>query len=169
MQMKMRLLDGESGHSVGRQLLKELYTSAMGQPMPRILIAERGKPYFEGDDLHFSISHTEKRAVCVISRCPVGVDAEEADREIDLRLAQKILSPGEYAQYQSAQDKRLALLTFWVLKEAYLKCTGEGLRRYPDHTEFSLTDNRVSLCDGCLIAVIEDAEKLLRSKKPVTG
>lgn len=169
MQMAICLLEGRTGHDAGRALLEALYTAHTNAPLPPILLTDRGKPYFKDGLLHFSISHTEKRAVCVLSERPVGVDAEEADRKIDLRLAEKILSPGEYAQYQQAEDKRLALLTFWVLKEAYLKCTGEGLRRYPNHTDFALTDNRVTLRDGCLIAVIEGAENLPWDTKPISG
>ena len=85
----------------------------------------------------------------------LGMDAEELDREINLKLAQKILSPMEKAQFDVAEDKRLALLTFWVLKEAEAKRTGEGLRGYPNHTDFSLDDPRVTQMDGCIVAVLE--------------
>ena len=83
----------------------------------------------------------------------MGIDAEELDRDINLRLADKILSPMEKAQFDAAEDQRMALLTFWVLKEAQAKYTGEGLRGYPNKTEFSLTDPRVRTMEGCLVAV----------------
>ena len=88
----------------------------------------------------------------------VGIDAEELDRNISLKLAEKILSPMEKAQYDAAPDKRRALLKFWVLKEAAAKLSGEGLRGYPDHTQFSLEDPRVTEIDGCLVAVLQDKE-----------
>ena len=105
--------------------------------------------------LHFSISHTKHHAFCVLSEAPVGIDAEELDREITLDLANKILSPTEMEQFQRADDPRLALLKFWVLKEAAGKCTGKGLQLWPNHTSFSLTDPRVQEIDGCLVAIIE--------------
>ena len=74
---------------------------------------------------------------------------------MSLRLAQKILSPGERAQFEAASDPRKALLTFWVLKEAAAKLSGEGLRGYPNKTNFSLDDPRVTEIDGCLVAVME--------------
>ena len=40
-------------------------------------------------------------------------------------------------------------------KEAAAKLSGEGLRGYPNHTNFSLDDPRVQQIDGCLVAVIE--------------
>ena len=55
-----------------------------------------------------------------------------------------------------AQDKHYALLKFWVLKEAAAKLSGEGLRGYPNHTDFSLEDPRVTEIDGCLVAVLEE-------------
>ena len=119
-------------------------------------MTHRGKPYFSDGSCHFSISHTKDHVFCILADCPVGIDAEEETRQIDLRLAEKILSPKEKEQYDKAADKRLALLRFWVLKEASAKCTGEGLQGYPNQTNFSLDDPRVTKIDGCLVAVIRE-------------
>ena len=148
-------LDDLTGHEAGRRLLAELYRRETGRDLPKILTTDRGKPYFPDSDLHFSISHTPHHAFCVLSEYNVGIDAEEVDRNINLKLAGKILSPGERAQYESAADPRTALLTFWVLKEAAAKLSGEGLRGYPNHTDFSLDDPRVTQIDGCIVAVLE--------------
>lgn len=143
------------GHEAGRALLEEMVVAHTGNPMPPIGVTDRGKPYFTEGSLHFSISHSKGHVFCALSDRPIGIDAEEADRAISPALAEKILSPGEYAQWQQAPDPRSALLTFWVLKEAQAKCTGEGLRGYPKDTDFSLADARVQLLHGCLVAVIE--------------
>ena len=155
MRMAHCLLNGMSGHEAGRKLLSELYRAETGQECPRILRTDQGKPYFGDSSLHFSISHTKHHAFCVLSDRNVGIDAEELDRKPSLRLAEKVLSPGEKAQYDAAPDKAKAFLTFWVLKEAEAKLTGEGLRIYPNHTHFSLEDPRVTEIDGCLVAVME--------------
>ena len=84
----------------------------------------------------------------------MGLDAEEVDRDINLALAEKILSPSEREQFDAAEDKRRALLTFWVLKEAQAKLTGKGLRGYPNHTNFRLDDPRVEEIEGCLVAML---------------
>ena len=149
-------LKGITGHEAGRLLLARLYREETGEDLPPIAVTERGKPYFEDSSLHFSISHTKKHAFCVLSREKVGIDAEEKERNIDLRLADKILSPTEKQQFDAAEDKRLALLRFWVLKEAAAKATGEGLRGYPNHTAFSLDDPKVTEINGCLVAVVEE-------------
>lgn len=151
MKLLWKQLSGQNGHEAGLALLKELY----GAPLPPTQKTKRGKPYFTDIPLHFSVSHTKHHVFCVLSDHPIGIDAEEADRDINLNLAKKILSPNEQLQFEAATDKRRALLTFWVLKEAYVKCTGEGLTPYPNHTDFSLSDPRVSEIDGCLVAVIE--------------
>ena len=149
-------LNGRTGHEAGRVLLADAYRELTGEALPPILLEERGKPYFPGSPWHFSISHTKGHAFCVLSDRPVGIDAEELDRNINLGLAEKILSPSEKARFDAAPDKRLALLTFWVLKEAAAKLSGEGLRGYPNQTDFSLEDPRVRKLDGCLVAVIEN-------------
>ena len=106
--------------------------------------------------MQFSITHTKRHVFCALSDRPIGIDAEEADRKINRLLAEKILSENEKNQYDQAEDKKKALLTFWVLKEAAAKCTGEGIRGYPNQTDFSLDDPRVKTMDNCLVAVIEE-------------
>ena len=150
------LLEKEPGHQAGRRLLAQLYRTQTGQEMPAIAVSDRGKPYFPDGKLHFSISHTKHHAFCVLADKPIGLDAEELDRDIDLHLAEKILSPVEYAEFSAAEDKRRALLTFWVLKEAAAKATGDGLRGYPKNTNFTLSDPRVFLMDGCVLAIIQE-------------
>ena len=136
--------------------MRELYRQETGEDLPEIRITDRGKPYFPESLWHFSISHTTKHAFCILSRNNVGLDAEELDRKVNLKLAEKILSPSEKQQFDAAENKEKALLTFWVLKEAAVKLSGEGLRGYPNHTNFSLEDPRVMELDGCILAVMEE-------------
>ena len=153
-----RAIEPNRGHAAGRELLAELYRTHTGRELPPVRIADRGKPYFEGDALHFSISHTRRHVFVALSDRPIGIDAEEIDRNINLRLAEKILSPAESERYDAAADQRAALLRLWVLKEAQAKCTGEGLRGYPNQTDFSPDDPRIFVKDGCYVAVIEEDE-----------
>ena len=155
MRIKWERLEGRSGHDVGRRLLAQLYREERGTDCPPVLTAHRGKPYFEDCSLHFSITHTKKHAFCVLSHRPVGIDAEEKDRHIHLRLAEKILSAQEKLRFDAAQDQQDALLRLWVLKEAAAKLTGDGLRGYPNHTDFSPNDTRIQEIDGCYVAVFE--------------
>ena len=149
-------LSGLTGHEAGRKLLAEMYREETGESLPEIAVTDRGKPYFPEGNWHFSISHTPRHVFCVLSRNNVAIDAEELDRKINLRLAEKILSSGEKQQFDAAENQEKALLTFWVLKEAAAKLTGEGLRGYPNHTNFALDDPRVTETDGCVVAVMEE-------------
>ena len=151
MQLLYMRLNGQDGHSAGRELLEALF----GRPLPEIAHTKLGKPYFVDSPLHFSISHTPKHAFCVLSDRPVGIDAEEKTRQINPPLAEKLLSPTELEQYKNADDPNRALLTFWVLKEAMGKCTGEGMQLWPNHTQFTLDDPRIQEIDGCIVAIIE--------------
>ena len=149
-------LEGRSGHETGRILLEKLWRENFGEKLPEIQVGHRGKPFFPDNSWYFSISHTKRRAFCVLAEHPVGMDAEEMDRDIRPALAEKILSPAEKAQYNAAEDKRTALLRFWVLKEAAAKLTGEGLRGYPNHTNFSLEDPRILETNGCFVAILKE-------------
>ena len=154
-------LNGCSGHDAGRQLLGQLFEAHVGGEMPEISVAEGGKPYFIAGNWHFSISHTKKHAFCALSDAPIGIDAEEADRKIDLRLADKILSPAEKARFDAAENKQQALLWLWVLKEAAAKLSGKGLRGYPNHTDFELSDSRIRIIDGCYVAILQEDDYVI--------
>ena len=149
-------LNGLDSRVAGKLLLAQMYEEHTGEAMPPIEKAPRGKPYFPGSDLHFSITHTKTTVFCAISDREIGIDAEDLDRKVSPSLAQKILSPAEYAQFELVPEaeRNEALLRFWVLKEAAAKCSGMGLRGYPNHTEFQLDDPRVQKLGGCMVAVI---------------
>lgn len=149
-------LNGLDSRVAGQLLLKSMYEEFVGGEMPQIAKMSRGKPYFVDSKLHFSITHTRKTVFCALSDVSVGIDAEEMNRTVTLSMAEKILSPHELAQYEALpqEERNDALLRFWVLKEAEVKCSGLGLRGYPNHTDFSLQDPRVTEMDGCYVAVI---------------
>lgn len=154
--LESRPLEGRTGHEAGRALLAELYRQETGESLPEIAITPDGKPYFPDSPWHFSISHTNRRVFVALSRTNVGIDAEELDRRVNPKLADKVLSPGERTQYDAAEDKTKAFLTLWVLKEAAVKLAGTGLKGYPNRTNFTLDDPRVRELEDCLVAVLTE-------------
>jgi len=152
MELLWKRLDGSSGHDAAYSLLSQAVS-----PLPRIRKTEQGKPYFEHSDLHFSISHTKSYAFCAVSHKRIGIDAEEMARDIDPRLADKILSPSEKHRFDRAADKPAVLLRLWVLKEAYAKLTGRGWGNYLKETDFDPYDPRIQIIDGCYVAILEEA------------
>ena len=149
-------LAGHTGHQAGRDLLAQMYREATGEDLPPIAIGPRGKPYFPDNPWHFSISHTKGHAFCALAKCAIGIDAEEMDRTFNLRLADKVLSDSEKLRFEQYEDKRDAFLRLWVLKEASVKLTGEGLNGYPNYTDFSPDDPRIQIIDGCYVAVFTE-------------
>jgi len=95
-----------------------------------------GRPQPKDEGWHMSLTHAEELAVCVLSKAPVGIDAEKADRSIKTEMERMILSEGE------EED----LLTCWVKKESYLKRTGEGIRR-------KMSDFKINDTDGYIFFV----------------
>ena len=144
-----------TGHETGRRLLRQMYRRQFGREIPEIVLESRGKPRFRDGSVHFSITHTPHHAFCALSDTPVGIDAEERSRRVNPKLAQKVLSPAEFTRYEAAPDRDEALLRLWVLKEALVKCSGEGLRGYPNFTDFSPDDPRIQILEGCFVAVIQ--------------
>jgi len=155
MKLAWQRLDGRNGHAAGRRLLSEL----CGGTLPAICYTEQGKPYFADGSQHFSVSHTDLHVFCCLSSRNCGIDAEECDRQMDLRLAGKLLSAEEMAHFSQSRDPRDCLLRFWVLKEAWAKLTGRGWGNYLQNTCFSPDDPRIQVIDDCYVAILEENEE----------
>lgn len=114
-------------------LLAELLAAEYGLPgLPELERQAGGKPFFpQRPDLHFNLSHSGGLALCGVGTAPLGVDIE-AIRPRRAGLARYICSPEEYAWYEELGGDWESLYTIWTLKEARVKCTGEGLRQRPE-------------------------------------
>ncbi|HJB98935.1 MAG TPA: 4'-phosphopantetheinyl transferase superfamily protein [Candidatus Flavonifractor merdavium] len=114
-------------------LLAELLAAEYGLPgLPELERQAGGKPFFpQRPDLHFNLSHSGGLALCGAGTAPLGVDIE-AIRPRRAGLARYICSPEEYAWYEELGGDWESLYTIWTLKEARVKCTGEGLRQRPE-------------------------------------
>lgn len=82
-----------------------------------------GRPYVKDCPFFISISHSENKAICVLSDKPVGIDIEKV-RKVGLKTKEKICSGKELA-YIGDDDERF--FEVWTAKEAYSKFTGEGV------------------------------------------
>ena len=90
---------------------------------------KKGKPFIPTLPF-FNISHSGKYVVCAVSNKEVGVDIEKISR-MRIDLSRRILSSEESRKNSSVSGAGLQKLLCekWVRKEAYLKMTGDGLRK----------------------------------------
>lgn len=111
----------------------------------RFETSDRGKPILQNLDpnwpWHFNVSHTEGMAAVAIDCCPVGLDVEWLDRSgMDIEIADRYFTRHEHqdilAAHPTARTRRF--LTYWTLKEAYLKAEGWGIVDGLDTFEFHL-------------------------------
>lgn len=116
------------GSTNAHKLLETLYLQVTGEMMPALERAPRGKPLFVRGPWHCSISHTRQAAFCALSCSPLGLDAEPLNRTVSKAVLERVLSPGELAGLGCFPTAHQGFLTHWVLKEAYAKYTGLGLR-----------------------------------------
>ena len=126
-------------------LLAKLLAAEYGLPqLPELARQEGGKPFFpQHPDLHFNVSHSGGLALCGAGSAPLGVDIEEV-RPRRSGLARYICSPAEYAWYEELGGDWESLYTIWTLKEARVKCTGQGPVSYTHLDVYK----RQALCDG---------------------
>ena len=94
-----------------------------------IAVTEYGKPYLpELPDFHFSLSHSEKLALCAVSGEEIGCDIE-LPRGFDPAIAKRFFHPAEkdwlFSHPQNEQCD--AFFRLWTCKESFIKALGLGL------------------------------------------
>lgn len=156
MKLAFEEIGQRSAHEAGRQLLARLYLAETGEALPEIRCTPQGKPYFPGNGLHFSISHTKRMVFCALSRKNIGIDAEEMGREVAPAVINRFLSESERQRQKAAPDPNAAALRLWVLKESWAKFTGRGLGNYLKATDFAPGDPRIREIAGCYVAVMQE-------------
>ena len=129
-------------HLTGRFLLQYLLPSF---PLNSIKISPLGKPFLEGENLFFSISHSFPFVgVVVDSQKQTGIDVQTLQPKI-LKLQHKFLSPAE----QVFCDNNPELITLaWAAKEAAFKKYGLGAVDFIKHmpiTQMDILDRNAEL------------------------
>ena len=108
-----RLLSEELGHSV------------------EIAKTPEGKPYVEGNEIYFSLSHSGKKGVVALNDSPVGVDLEYfGERDYPTVLSR--YTERERQEIFTAED----FIRHWTAKEAFIKMHGYTLASAFKHTEY---------------------------------
>jgi phosphopantetheine--protein transferase-like protein len=89
-------------------------------------IEKNKKPFISGFP-SFNISHCNGLVVVAVSDNTIGVDVENINRSFQLENFTQIFSSQEISDIETYGAK--AFFYYWTIKEAVLKCTGEGLAK----------------------------------------
>lgn len=93
-------------------------------------VDKNGKPYLENSKIYFNISHGGDYVIAAISDHLIGVDVENIKRNKNYKeLAEKVFNAEEINEFHHAMNKRVFFYQIWTLKESYIKCIGEGLKK----------------------------------------
>lgn len=95
-----------------------------------VVFGPDGKPDFLPETgLHFSLSHSGTKVLCLIAGTEAGCDTEKL-RPISPKLGQRYFAPEEAAFLREVPEalRQTSFFRLWTAKEAFLKCLGTGLR-----------------------------------------
>ena len=115
--------------SLGAGLLLRRALAEAGVEEAEFVYGEFGKPRLAANPgVHFNLSHSGDRALCVIGEYRLGCDVERIGRR-SAGVAERFFAPEEYDTIMAMpEDVRNATFTrLWALKESFLKATGLGL------------------------------------------
>lgn len=131
-----------------RGLVNILFLRDNGDANPIWKLNSYGKPYIEGWDKDFSISHTRDISVVALSSEAIGIDIEDNSRDIDLEKFKrtKFLNFDEGAY----NNKEEFLMRFTAL-EAYLKYIGKGFYKDARTISVKKVNDAIVIDDGKVI------------------
>ena len=113
-------------------------------PLGQVRHDDKGAPVC--DNYFISITHTDVKIIVAVSRVPVGVDIEKI-REPNYKTIKRFCTDDEEEYILSASDEAEKIKRYfsvWTLKEAYFKCTGEGILKGLKTAAFKGSVNAVS-------------------------
>ena len=112
------------------RLLKQGLREAYGiEGNPQFEYNEHGKPAIVGHpEIFFNFSHCKEAVLCAISEQPVGVDVESV-RSFNDSLVHYTMNEDEIREIETDEDRAVAFIRLWTMKEAALKLEGTGISK----------------------------------------
>lgn len=101
----------------------------------QVCIGGHGKPYLQNSsDIFFNLSHSGEYVLCGMADRQIGVDIQKRhDKDVS----------GVKEKIHNAQDREEDFFLLFSAKEAFCKCTGEGLQRDLSHIAVDAAKNTV--------------------------
>ncbi len=89
-----------------------------------IEVYEKGKPYFKGLPIEFSLSHSDELWACVMDAQLCGIDIQKIRQCEYVKLSGRFYTASEH-EYVTENGIN-AFFDIWTMKEAFGKLSGEG-------------------------------------------
>ena len=105
---------------------------------------------------HISWSHSKKAIAMAVSSKPVGVDIEWIGRYRE-NIARKNFSKEEWEHLEKSEQKEQEFYKLWTRKEAFVKRSGEGLRKDLSKIPTYTKELESKIWENYMISVCSDA------------
>ncbi|MBJ9937615.1 4'-phosphopantetheinyl transferase family protein [Acinetobacter pittii] len=142
---------------ISRVLVKTVLADKLGisPHQVNIQLHPNGKPFVEGSKaVYFNLSHSANVIVLAVTEAgEIGIDVERLDREFEWRRVDSVLASSEieWIKQNELIDPSSVYQRFfqiWTLKEAYIKCTGEGMSRHLKKLNFHVLPEHIWFLDA---------------------
>lgn len=131
-----------------RGLVNILFSRDNGDANPIWKLNSYGKPYINGWDKDFSISHTRDMSVVAVASEAIGIDIEDIGRDIDLEKFKRT----EFLNFdEGAYNNKEEFLMRFTALEAYLKYLGKGFYKDARTISVKKVNDAIVIDDGSLI------------------
>ncbi|WP_447507240.1 4'-phosphopantetheinyl transferase family protein [Acinetobacter oleivorans] len=142
---------------ISRVLVKTVLADKLGisPHAVNIELHPNGKPFVEGGKaVYFNLTHSADVIILAVTEeGEIGVDIEQVDREFEWMRVDSVLAPIEieWIKENEITDSSSVFQRFfqiWTLKEAYIKCTGEGMSRHLKKLNFHVLPEHIQFLDS---------------------
>lgn len=119
-------------HMIGEELLRLGLKREYGKDLrfePRDK-GEHGKPFFTLlPEIYYNITHSGKYVACAFADQQVGIDIQEHRKASYDKILGRMVKEEEKTKILASENLVEDFFREWVLREAFIKWTGEGLSR----------------------------------------
>ena len=137
-QMRQEQIENTGHEGLRRQryfvwkLLEYGLHRSLGLKMEKLHFSRTEQGKWGCKECFFSLSHCEDVVAVAVSKKPVGVDIEWLERQISLKIGDRIFTDAERKQAETAEDITQFLLEKWTAKESLFKASNETVFRAGD-------------------------------------
>lgn len=142
---------------ISRVLVKTVLADKLGisPHQVNIQLHPNGKPFVQGSKaVYFNVTHSADVIILAVTEeGEIGVDIEQVDREFEWMRVDSVLAPIEIEwikenERMNSSSVYQRFFQIWTLKEAYIKCTGEGMSRHLKKLNFHVLPEHIQFLDS---------------------